>query len=791
MESAIGSKTAESCCVTFGVSNIDALPLELRSIPAWCIAGPDKAPYWANGQGLFRADVTNPRHLHDFDTAVAVARQHDTGVGFILRSEDPFSVIDLDVKEDTPQETLDRFWKIAQHFDSYTELSRSGKGLHIWVRGKIGSGCRRDGVEVYSQERFMICTGRAIIDKPIAGKQELLDLMVQDIRSASAPAIALQEVEEELTDKEVYDRLAGQMNGDKFMALCCCTSTRGENLGTFTELGYPSQSEADLSLLSMLAFVSKSNEQCRRMFRMTGLGQRDKAIRNDTYLNRTLASIRGRQHRESQIEDVEAKRGADMAARMLAKKFGDAAQLPPQLESPKLEDEELLPIAEPVPLADSLPWPPGVLGALAYYIYSTAPRPVAEVAIISAIGLAAGICGKSFIIPQSGINGYFILVAQSAVGKETMFSGISTVIKQLANSSPSVLKYVDFADFASGPALVKAVAATASFVNVAGEWGHKLKRMADETGRDTSMANLRQVLTNLYQKSGPASIVGGLTYSDKDKNIASVNGVAFSMIGETTPAMFYQSLTEGMMEDGFLSRFTIIEYNGERPPLNHNYAALDPALQQHLLRMVQQAEHLNEQRTPCQVQVSQEAWAILTAFDKECDENINATKDESKRQMWNRAHLKSYRIAALLAAADNCICPVIHLPHMEWAIMLVRRNIDTLKRNMEAGNVGNGDHARIRKMLTCIEEYMRHIPSKGYNIPIALHRAGIVPRSYLQTKLNQAWVYTTHRLGSTYALNETIKALIDCGNIAEIDKLKAMEHGGTGKCYRVLSIPGK
>ncbi len=71
---------------------------------------------------------------------------------------------------------------LVEYFDSYTERSRSGKGLHIWVGAEIGRGARKRGIEVYSQERFIICTGDVYVDSPIAKRQDHIDELTSRLR---------------------------------------------------------------------------------------------------------------------------------------------------------------------------------------------------------------------------------------------------------------------------------------------------------------------------------------------------------------------------------------------------------------------------------------------------------------------------------------------------------------------------------------------------------------------------------------------------------------------------------
>lgn len=247
------------------------LPAALRDRPQWVLAGADKRPLTADGRA---ASSTDPNTWTDFDTACRAAAAKGLHIGYMLHESDPFACIDLDVKDETTQEHVERFQKIVAAFDSYTERSRSGKGLHVWVEGKIGRGRKRDGVEVYSQERFIICTGDTYIDRPVANRQELLGKLASEMRPSTSTEI--------------------QLDGDDApdWSLAAYAAEDPGELGRLFagdwQGRYPSQSEADLALVKLLLPHADSPRECWLTFRLSKLGERDKAGRLD-YARTTLS----------------------------------------------------------------------------------------------------------------------------------------------------------------------------------------------------------------------------------------------------------------------------------------------------------------------------------------------------------------------------------------------------------------------------------------------------------------------------------------------------------------------
>ncbi|MDI4634031.1 AAA family ATPase [Pelomonas sp. V22] len=278
------------------------IPEEMQKRRQWLLAAADakgalKVPTSLDSAGNLRpGSSTGTGTWLDFATVCAAAARYGLGIGYVIAPDDPFCCIDLDVKnavnepdpaKHSTQQEIDVCRRIVEQMCSYTEHSQSGQGLHIWIRAKIGEGIKRRPVEIYSQARFIVCTGSVFVNRPIEDRQVIVDLLVSEVRGAQADHKAKleEDVPEQYSDEELVERLGCQANAEKFFSLF-----RGE----WQELGYPSQSEADMALMSFYTFYSENNEQCRRLFRMSALGKRDKATKNDVYLNRTLSIIRGR-----------------------------------------------------------------------------------------------------------------------------------------------------------------------------------------------------------------------------------------------------------------------------------------------------------------------------------------------------------------------------------------------------------------------------------------------------------------------------------------------------------------
>jgi primase-polymerase (primpol)-like protein len=154
--------------------------------------------------------------------------------------------------------------RIVAQLSSYTEISPSGSGLHVIVRGRLPPGARRKGdAEMYDTDRYFTVTGHVWRDFRIVQRRQaelerlhahLLGRPGPSPRPRPSPLVAE-------SDQELLRRAASARNGGKFARLW---------EGDFSD--YDSHSEADLALCNFLAFWTGGDAaRMDRLFRQSGL----------------------------------------------------------------------------------------------------------------------------------------------------------------------------------------------------------------------------------------------------------------------------------------------------------------------------------------------------------------------------------------------------------------------------------------------------------------------------------------------------------------------------------------
>lgn len=761
------------------------IPGELRALRQWCLwryedvgaKKPTKVPYQLNG-GM--ANVNDPATWCSFEDAVKAALAPGTsysGIGFIFSDADNFSFIDLD---DTDGDTLayDRQIKIFREFDSYSEISPSGRGLHIIVKGTVPSGRRRNFIEIYSSQRYATFTGNVYNDKPIKDCQDkLLQLWEQMGSGGAATNIYKGDDKEKFNDKEIIEQASNAANGDKFKALF---------RGDWQSL-YPSQSEADYAIIDIIAFYTQNKNQIMRLFRSSKLGIRDKAKRKDYIewmINKSFDRIL------PPIDFDGFKIALDEKINQLALPLeGSVNGKPAAFEAVNVG-------SSPAPSAISIP--PGLLGEIAQFIYAAAPRPVPEIALAAAIGLMAGICGRAYNISGTGLNQYVLLLAATGTGKEGMASGIDKLMNTVRSTVPTSAHFIGPSEIASGQALVKHMNKTSQcFVSILGEFGLRLETMSSPSA-NAAEKTLKRVLLDLYNKSGHGQVFRPSIFADADKNVNVTEAPAFSILGESTPERFYGALNEDMISEGLLPRFLLIEYNGPRPALSTTHLAAVPIMTltnsfASLIAMVERTMFIKE---VVNIEQAPEALKLTADFDKYADAQINSTHKEVIRQLWNRAHIKILKLSALVAVGVNMANPIILPEYVQWAMNIVQNDIHALSHKFEQGLIGTNT-AEIKQqsdLINAIKEYVmrdwEHCNKycQGKNMA-TLHHNKVVAYSFLNKRLVSMASFKNDRAGATVALKRSLQILVDSDKLREINKAELAQKYGTSQRAFVVSDP--
>lgn len=252
-----------------------------------------KIPYKPKGG---RASSTDPQTWNTLQK-VEEAQENFNGIGFVFSSEIKVLGIDLDhclsVDGNIESEVFEAVYKKA---NSYTEVSPSGTGLHIYLlvedhfpllaNKKKGSDERT--FECYNEKRFFTFTGNIFRENlpvrtiSVQEANEILALAGYPWKKETTQSTSF--LEAKFSNNHLIERMFNSRSGQKIKNLWSGDISEYKN----------DYSAADIGLCHHLAFWTGRNaSQMESMWLESQLGQREKTQKRKDYRDRTiLASIK-------------------------------------------------------------------------------------------------------------------------------------------------------------------------------------------------------------------------------------------------------------------------------------------------------------------------------------------------------------------------------------------------------------------------------------------------------------------------------------------------------------------
>ena len=168
------------------------IPFELTMLRQWVCwtwefrEGKWRKPLLDPGTGEPATEM-NASTWGTFDEACRwAAREGLPGIGFVFTRRDPYTGVDLDRCRQPETGEIDPWADvIVAALDSYSEISPSGTGVHVLVRGALRAGReRRKGlVELYDEGQYFTFTGHRLHDMPevIKSRQDEIDALQDNL----------------------------------------------------------------------------------------------------------------------------------------------------------------------------------------------------------------------------------------------------------------------------------------------------------------------------------------------------------------------------------------------------------------------------------------------------------------------------------------------------------------------------------------------------------------------------------------------------------------------------------
>lgn len=340
---------------------------------------------------------------------------------------------------------------------------------------------------------------------------------------------------------------------------------------------------------------------------------------------------------------------------------------------------------------------PGIMGAFTAWSLGSALYPQPEFTLATAMALMGTITGRK-VRDQNNTrtNLYAVCVGKSGSGKNHPRSCLRAL---LTEAGPEAQRLDGPEDMSSGSAILATLRQEPTTLMMIDELGKVMKAAAAKNA-PPHLVGIVADLLKLYSSSG--SRFTGKAYADSERDKNMIIQPHLVILGSTTPASLYESLTTESVRDGLLSRLVIFE-SEEDDPEPRKTAWKSPPYE--LIDAVKDWVHWQPSEIPADPEphtlpISPEADEALWAFLLACHA---ARKEASVREAWVRAHESAVKFS-MLRACSRGRKSRIELEDATWGVALASHAAKSLEWRIER-DVAEGEKDRAsKKILAVIRE---------------------------------------------------------------------------------------
>ena len=408
-----------------------------------------------------------------------------------------------------------------------------------------------------------------------------------------------------------------------------------------------------------------------------------------------------------------------------------------------VEAEDVLATVNPIP------HPPGLLGKLCDEAYESSRYPDKQIALVSSLGVIAGICGRKFNVDFADGNGktdptalnlYMTLVGNTGSGKDGIKAFIERILYNGSGIKPAA-SFLGSGEFTSVRALDQQTKDARSQVTIDGEAGISMK---NNTG---DRAGVRKAILSLYGRGHHTAWSDPKTYSNADETIPPRRAIALTRISESTEIELFAAYRDvDAFENGLIPRQSIFRIINPTTKYNRGMRTdLSPDIISKFNALIEVCSAVQAVDDPDS--------HFIHCNDEELIEHLYDYADELKARsvdvdlsriaqvMSSRMFVKALRYAGIAVvfnknkADTNCL--LLGWEEWKWARAMVEYEMDTVE-NCFAG-YEEGSDAAVMKVVVCLSKLINktHKSQEARRVPEDLRRINTIPLSVVQRILRK------------------------------------------------------